>query len=198
MPLRTTDGDDELVVAGFVVSVPTAPPPGVEGVAPDCFVTVSPHLHDAPTPEWWDWFTEPAEAEACRASAGPQGRVLTVAMRRGDADTLMREHGGAAQPYYALLRDGVPAAHGAVVLGHEVVGVEAFSFHSWHCYGYAAQVRVTLGVEVNDLGLLDRYDDAVRVRDWMLARPPTEQPPPVPWIVLTLVEGTAAFVEPGE
>ncbi|QHT54823.1 hypothetical protein GXP71_01055 [Cellulomonas sp. H30R-01] len=192
MSAHPTTPDDELVIAGYVVAVPAAAPPGVETSAPDRILTISSCLRDAPTPEFWDWFTDVEEAEQRRRSEAPEATTVTVALPRLEAVRLMSECGGPTQPYFGLLREMVPWS-GSALLGFEVVGVEAtLSFHSWHCHGYARDVRDALGIPLNDLGLVHRQEDAVRVRDWMLDRPPAEQPAPVPWVVVALADDDAA------
>lgn len=56
--------------------------------------------------------------------------------------------------------------------------------HSWHCHGYAPQARAELGVELNPNGLISTYDEASRVLECMLGRPDSNQPAPVPWVVI--------------
>lgn len=73
------------------------------------------------------------------------------------------------------------------MLGYELVGAEAtLDFHSWHCHGYAAGAFIELGVELNEVGLIDTYEQATRVLTWMLGQPPENQPAPVEWLVVAL------------
>lgn len=186
--IERESGADDLVIGGFVIVVPAAPPSAPGSGLPDRILTVSHCLMDAPEHDYFGWFTDGDEAEIRRGGAA-DARTVTVVIPRDEAERLVREYGGPMMPYFDLLRRGDPVPDGTALLGYEVVGVESsLSFHSWHCHDYAAEVRVALGVTVNGHGLIDDRADAVRVRDWMLARSPREQPAPVPWVVVALAE----------
>jgi hypothetical protein len=149
-------------------------------------MTVSDCIMDAlPRPEFWDWFQNLPEALVARSSQAALADITPVAMRTGDSDLLISTMGGRNQPYFDTLAQELP--YEGEILGFEVVGAEEpLDFHSWHCHGYADEVRDELHVLVNDLGLLSTYADAMQVLTWMLARPAREAPAPVPWVVVAL------------
>lgn len=179
---------DDLVLGGFVIVVPARQPSGDGAGVPERILTLSHCVMDAPGHDFYGWFTDAEEAESRRREE-PFARTVVVAAPRAEVETLLRECGGPSMPYFDLLRRSERLPLGAALLGYEVVGVEEpLSFHSWHCYGFPADVRDALGVHVNAHGLVDDLTDALRVRDWMLARPPDEQAPDIPWVVVALVE----------
>lgn len=181
-------GEDDLVVGGYVVAVPAARPSAPGSGMPARILTVSHCIMDAPEHDLFGWFTDADEAEARRRDA-PDALTVAVVIPQDEAEQLVRECGGPSMPYFDLLRRREAVPTGTALLGYEVVGVESsLSFHSWHCHDYAAEVRAALDVRVNRHGLIDGQADAVRVRDWMLARPPREQPVSVPWVVVALAE----------
>ena len=180
--------DDDLILAGYVLTVPSDAPPGLSSV-PTSIVTVSDCIMKTlPRPEFWDWFEDLDQAKRAQATQAPEAQMTAVALRPADAATLMDEMGGAGQPYFALLRQSV--RFNGTVLGYEVVGAEqTLDFHSWHCHGYADDASVALGIQVNDIGLLPTYSTAAAVLKWMLDRPESEAPEPVPWVVVALGPG---------
>lgn len=179
----------ELIVAGYVLLVPT-PRPASQGYAvlPETFLTISDCLMaDLPRPEFWDWYVDRQEAERDRMSRAPHAETITVAMAPGDALNLMQEHGGTEQPYFDLLRTQSRLPAESQILGYEVVGADwALDFHSWHCHGYAAEAVEGLRVQLNEVGMLDSYHEAARVLTWMLSRPVEDQPAPVDWMVVAI------------
>jgi hypothetical protein len=179
---------DQLIVAGYVLAVPTPRPPGQEYVLPETFLTVSDCLmSDLPRPEFWDWYVDRQEAERARMCRASHAETVTVAMTLEDALNFMPEQGGAEQPYFDLLRAQSRLPAGASTLGYELVGAEwSLDFHSWHCHGYAAEAFDELRVELNEFGLINTYEQATRVLTWMLGQPPENQPAPVKWIVVAL------------
>jgi hypothetical protein len=79
----------------------------------------------------------------------------------------------------------------ASVIGYEVVGLEVgFSFHSWHCHGFADQVRRELGIAIGPTGLLTGVSDAVQVLDYLRSRPSWDAPYDIPWTVAALARLT--------
>lgn len=188
------DDDDpvtngELILAGYVLTVPADAPPDMATV-PRSILTISDCImRTLPRPEFWDWHTGYAEAARARTEFAPDANVTPVALRTADADALMKELGGSDQPYFAGLAKSIPFT--GEVLGYEVVGAEyTLDFHSWHCHGYADEVSEALGIRVNDLGLLATYSTAAAVLKWMLDRPSSEAPAPVPWVVVALGAST--------
>lgn len=177
--------DDDLILAGYVLTVPSDAPPGMATV-PTSIVTISDCIMKTlPRPEFWDWFEDLDEAERGQSTQAPAAQITAVAMRPADAVALMDEMGGAGQPYFALLKQSV--RFDGTVQGYEVVGAEhTLDFHSWHCHGYADEVSEALGIRVNGIGLLPTYSSAAAVLKWMLDRPASEAPKPVPWVVVAL------------
>ena len=153
---------------------------------PKSIVTISDCIMKTlPRPEYWDWFEDFDEAKRARSTQAPEAQITAVALRPADAVDLMDEMGGADQPFFAGLTQSVP--FNGVVLGYEVIGAEfTLDFHSWHCHGYADDVSEALGIHVNGVGLLPTYSDAAAVLNWMLDRPDSEGPEPVPWVVVAL------------
>jgi hypothetical protein len=176
---------EQLLIAGYVIVRLAASPPSQS--LPSSVLTISDCImDDLPRPEFWDWFQSPATALAAQRQQSAT-RLITVAMREDDARPLVAEMGGPEQPYFELLRRRVPTR--GEVLGFEVVGAEeTLDFHSWHCHGYADDVKEALGIQVNDVGLLDTYEDAAAVLRWMLALSSDEAPAPVPWVVVALCD----------
>ena len=177
--------DDDLILAGYVLTVPSDAPPGMATV-PTPIVTISDCIMKTlPRPEFWDWFQDLDEAERAHSTQAPAAQITAVTMRPADAVALMAEIGGAGQPYFALLEQQV--RFDGAVHGYEVVGAEhTLDFHSWHCHGYADEVSEALGIHVNGIGLLPTYSSAAAVLKWMLDRPESEAPKPVPWVVVAL------------
>lgn len=174
-----------LLVAGYVLAVPTDAPSGDEAL-PAKILTISDCImEELPRPEYWDWFMDLDEAREQRSGSALPCEVLQVAIRRSDVPAFIEANGGADQPYFALLNRAQTLDGG--VLGYEVVGAEwTLDFHSWHCHGYAGEARDSLGVHVNESGLLANYAEAVRVLDWMLDLPASQAPAPVYWSVVAL------------
>lgn len=187
--LRLDDDDSvidaELRLAGYVLTVPADAPPDMATV-PSSILTISDCImRTLPRPEFWDWYTRYDEAALARSEFAPDANVTPVALRPADVDVLMDEMGGSDQPYFAGLAKLIPFT--GEVLGYEVVGAEhTLDFHSWHCHGYADEVSETLGIRVNDLGLLPTYSTAAAVLKWMLDRPARQAPAPLPWLVVAL------------
>ncbi|GAA1559495.1 hypothetical protein GCM10009789_11080 [Kribbella sancticallisti] len=179
---------DELIVAGYVLVVPTPRPAGQEYVLPGTFLTISDCLmSDLPRPGFWDWYVDHQEAEHERMSRAPHAETVTVAMTVEDALNFMQQQGGAEQPYFDLLRTQSRLPAVSTVLGYELVGAEStLDFHSWHCHGYAAEAFDELRVQLNEFGLIDTYAQATRVLTWMLRQPPENQPAPVEWMVVAI------------
>ncbi len=102
------------------------------------------------------------------------------------AAAFMAEWEGERTPWFDLLRQGLPLSAEARIIGCEVVGAEEhLNFHSWHCHGYAADVRADLGVVLNER-LIPSLPLAQSILRWMLERPIAEAPKPVPWTVVAL------------
>ncbi len=183
---------EQLIVGGWVLAQKVPTPPSVGSALPAQLLTVSDCIQpDLPRPKPWlgDWFQDQHEAATAAESVLPRPQLVTVAMHPEDARRFIAECDEEPSPWFDLLRRGEPLPPDAVVLGYEVVGAEpTLDFHSWHCHGYADEVRSALGIAVNSLALLQSLGEARHVRDWMLARPPEQSPKPVPWAVIALAE----------
>lgn len=141
-------------------------------------------MDDLPRPDFWDWFQDPADAARAQ-SMRPGTRVVQVALEPNDAADLVEALGGTQRPWFALLRQGIPAA--GTLLGYELVGAEEnLDFHSWHCHGYADDLLAAEGIGVNNIGLLPTKREAQAALRWMTSLPDDEAPEPVPWFVVAL------------
>jgi len=110
-------------------------------------------------------------------------------MNPNDAAAFMAAHASEPAPYFEVLTERRPLSRAASVLGYEVVGAEwDLAFHSWHCHGYADDAAATLGIRVNELGLLATREAAHQVLTWMLGLPSDEAPAPVDWTVIAVAE----------
>jgi hypothetical protein len=179
----STEETPALVVAGWVVVSPTKWPAGFDSLVPDPFMTVSYCLaDDLVTPEFEWWFQNLDEAKAARTGSAD---LLGLGLASNDAATFMAEV--AYDRVFEELRRR-QTAQPTALLGFEIVGGEEFglSLHSWHCHGYASDAWSELGIGVNDLGLVSEYAEAVRILEWMMSRPPGEEPRDVPWTIVAL------------
>jgi hypothetical protein len=175
------------VTAGYVVASATRRPAEFDPGVPDPFLTISWCLADGlVVPEYSGWFQSREEAEDA-VRRGPAGSLLiAVGMTPQDGQDLVR--GMSEEPsHFRLLTSGRALPSEAAFVGFEIVGAESgLNLHSWHCHGYAPEAQRDLGVQLTGDGLLRTYEEAVRVRQWMLAMPPDEQPAPVPWAIVRL------------
>jgi hypothetical protein len=123
-------------------------------------------------------------------SARPNCRGRSVALDDELAADFRSEFTG-ADTFFSLFDEQRPLD--TEVLGYEVVGLEAdFSFHSWHCHGYAGQVRRELGVGIDQTGLLSSLDDGRRVLEYLRTRPARDAPYQIPWTVVALAATPAS------
>jgi hypothetical protein len=186
--------DEQLVVAGWVLVVPTPTPHALGKSLPSTIITTSQCImEDLPRPEFWDWYQDLAEAERdCEVAS--QARVITVAMHPDDATAFMTAHSGEPAPHFEMLRRHQPLSSSARVLGYEVVGAQGLmELHSWHCHGYADDVAKSLGILVNDDGLLSTRDQALAVLRWMSALPADQTPASADWTVIALADRSASW-----
>jgi hypothetical protein len=74
-------------------------------------------------------------------------------------------------------------AEGGHELGFEPLGFEATKFHSWLCHNAPVEVNSRFGIRPNQLGLIDKFEDACRANEYLLA---TGAEPPIwePWLLL--------------
>ena len=182
---------DVLFVAGWVLVRETESAAYLGASMPPRLVTISDCIQDElPRPEPWlgDWFQDRDEADAAARRLDDRSvMVVTVAMPRAEADDFAQAWSGEDAPWLSLLRGAVPLPADAKVLGYEVVGAqEVLDFHSWHCHGYADDVRVDLGIGLTDQGMVPDVSAARSILPWMLARPQAQAPKPVPWTVVCL------------
>lgn len=174
---------EQLVEGGYVLVTPTAVPDWLDSV-PRHIVSISECIADElPRPEFWSWYTSRSEVLDAKASRAPHAQVVTVCLRPDDADLVIDELGDL--PPVALLKQSVTFV--GDIIGFEVVGVEEGpTFHSWHCYRYAADVQRELGIKLTNLGLFANATDAASALSWIQARPSAEAPPLVPWLAVGL------------
>ncbi|MEI8410483.1 MULTISPECIES: hypothetical protein [unclassified Kribbella] len=175
-----------VLLGGYVISAPTSQGPRD---LPSPLRTIS-HclLDDLPRPADADWFTDRVEAEKTLAQCRAPADLVAVGLEEHLADALRAacDEDGASH-FFHLLDQRLPMPADAVLLGHEVVGCETdFSFHSWHCHGYAGQVRRELGIVVDHAGLLADFADALRVLHDLRTRPAQDAPYEIPWTVASL------------
>jgi hypothetical protein len=175
-----------VILGGYVIAAPTSLGPSD---LPSPLWTIS-HclLDDLPRPMCTDWFIDRAEAEQLLAGCGKAAELVAVGLEEGLADELRAEYVDDEAAYFLrLLDERRPLPEDAVILGHEVVGCELdFSFHSWHCHGYADQVHNKLGIAIDHAGLLADFTDALRVLAYLRTRPAYDAPYEIPWTVATL------------
>ena len=186
---------DELIVAGWVLVRAVATPRTLGHSLPAQLITISDCIQDdLPRPEPWlgDWFQDAHEAHlAATKAAGEVPTIVTVAMHPEDAAAFIAQWDGDGSPWFDLVRQQSPLPPETRMLGYEVVGAEEeLYFHSWHCHGYADEVLDALGVVTNNNGLILNLADARSVLAWMLERPDSEAPKPVPWTVVALAVDT--------
>lgn len=174
-----------MVTAGYVVVSPTQRAADFEAAGvPDPFLTISPCLADGLVkPELSGWFQDVDAARAAYELVA-DGLLLALGMTAEDAADLEAEIDD--QPWHLdLLRTGRAVPPQLDWRGFEIVGAESgLSLHSWHCYMFAPDAARELGIELNRDGLIDRYGEARRLREWMLGQPPEDQPAPVPWAII--------------
>jgi hypothetical protein len=179
-----------VILGGYVIAARTTSGPRD---LPSPLRTIS-HclLDDLPRPAYADWFTDRIEAEKTLAEWHTPADLIAVGLEEHLADELRAEYADDGSAYFFhLLDQRLPLPADAVLLGHEIVGCDTdFSFHSWHCHGYADQVRRELGVVVDHVGLLAGFSDALRVLDYIRSRPTDDAPYEIPWTVATLARCT--------
>lgn len=82
-----------------------------------------------------------------------------------------------------LVNEKRAPADGGNALGFEPLGFEATKFHSWLCHYAPDEVFNRLGIRPNNLGLIDRLDEARQVNEYLLQ---TGAEPAIwePWLLL--------------
>jgi len=82
-----------------------------------------------------------------------------------------------------LVAERRPPADGGTALGFEPLGFEATKFHSWLCHNAPDEAYKRFGIRPNQLGLIDRFEDARQVNESLLQ---TGAEPAVwePWLLL--------------
>ncbi|MFC9687289.1 hypothetical protein ACFTSF_02025 [Kribbella sp. NPDC056951] len=159
------------ILGGYVIATPTKLGPAD---LPQPLWTISPCL--LPDVPHADWFTDRTHAEVTTVDAD----LLAVGIEE-DFRAAVGDKPGTDE-FFHLFDQQLPLPGDAEILGYEPVGLETdFTFHSWHCFPYAAERR-TLGVTLAPNGLLADHGDALRVLDLIREDPPYE----VPWTIATL------------
>jgi hypothetical protein len=82
-----------------------------------------------------------------------------------------------------LVKERRPPSDGGNAVGFEPLGFEATKFHSWLCHYAPDEVHKRFGIRPNQLGLIDKLEDALRVNDYLLH---TGAEPAIwePWLLL--------------
>jgi hypothetical protein len=82
-----------------------------------------------------------------------------------------------------LVEEKRPLAEGGVPLGYEPLGFEGTSFHSWLCHYAPNEVQKRFGIRPNRLGLIDKFEDACQVNEYLLE---TGAEPAIwePWLLI--------------
>ena len=89
---------------------------------------------------------------------------------------------------YQMVSRGVPLQPGGDVLGFEVIGFQYGLAESWLCHGLERDMHEQFGIHPNQHGLLDTYDDAYKVYEWIAEDKQqgtrAEPIPYYPWLVV--------------
>ncbi|WP_412538720.1 hypothetical protein R8Z50_23050 [Longispora sp. K20-0274] len=185
--------DDGFVLAGFVAAPRWLPPDAPwTALLPPSVVTVSDCLTDfVPAdddPLTAPWHFELATALAAGRETG--ARALSMNLAAPEAEVFLTASGGWGpeefHPLWRRLTQPVAAPTGAV-LGFEVVGFEAGRLHSWLCNSLQRAARDSLGIAVNQVGLLETLEQARAVAAMANRDPGTEE---VDWVAARIVEHT--------
>jgi hypothetical protein len=82
-----------------------------------------------------------------------------------------------------LVNDRLPPAEAGSHLGFEPLGFEGTKFHSWLCHYAPDEVFKRFGIRPNQFGLMDKFEDARQVNDYLLE---TGAEPAIwtPWLLL--------------
>lgn len=88
------------------------------------------------------------------------------------------------------LESKIPLETGGVLLGFEIVGRFHYDFlHSWLCSGIHKDMDELFDIQVNARGLIDSYQDAKKVHDWIaedeMQGGRSEPEPYVPWLFVS-------------
>lgn len=93
----------DLVVAGYVLTLPADAPPNDDALPPKILTISDCIMADFPRPEFWDWFLDVDDAKQAQAATASHPDVMQVAMRRSDVPQFVAANGGADQPHLSLL-----------------------------------------------------------------------------------------------
>ena len=82
-----------------------------------------------------------------------------------------------------LVDEKRPLAENGVPLGYEPLGFEGTCFHSWLCHYAPDEVHKRFGIRPNRLGLIDNFEDARQVNEYLLE---TGAEPAIwePWLLI--------------
>jgi hypothetical protein len=82
-----------------------------------------------------------------------------------------------------LVNEKRPLVDGGNALGFEPLGFEGTKFHSWLCHSAPDKAHKHLGIRPNQLGLIDSFDAAKQVNEFLLQ---TGAEPAIwePWLLL--------------
>src|SRR4051794_17081719 len=104
--------DESLIVAGWVLVCPVPASDYFGTSVPESVLTISDCIQEElPRPEFWDWYTDLAEANQAQQEEAPHSQLVTVAMAVDDADEFMLDVAGAAAPSddsFTVLRRHLP------------------------------------------------------------------------------------------
>jgi hypothetical protein len=200
MTPKPTDG---IVLAGYVPAMPIARAAWQSAAfVPAEFMTISGCFTDGlARPEFFAWHVDRGDAERaaqgeCPASVG----LLAAGLVGDDVSVFLEDHdlrvawpSSESRPEARptpldLVSAGAPLPPDAELLGFDVVGVDqgVFWIHSWLCHSYEARVSRDLDIRLDSRGLLDSYEKATRVLDWLEARSDEEAPEPAWWTVMAI------------
>lgn len=87
------------------------------------------------------------------------------------------------------LESKTPLEEGGVPLGFEIVSFQSDFSHSWLCSGIHKDMDELFGIQVNARGLIDSYQDAKKVHDWIaedeMQGRRSEPEPYTPWLFVS-------------
>jgi hypothetical protein len=113
-------------------------------------------------------------------------RAVGIALRRGLFESFQSQLPKDVNKGLGLLElinEQQPPADGGNPVGFEPLGFEGTKFHSWLCHYAPDEVYKRFGIRPNQLGLIDKLEDAQQVNDYLL-QTGAEPAIWVPWLVL--------------
>jgi hypothetical protein len=129
---------------------------------------------------------EPALELRRRFITDPSVHVIGIGLHTSLLDSFMSQLGkdiNRGVGLVELVNDKRPPADGGTALGFEPLGFEGTKFHSWLCHDAPGEAYKRFGVRPNQLGLIDRLDDARQINEHLLQ---TGAEPAIwePWLLL--------------